>query len=92
MVGRIETYIHSDSITPHKGAAMIRVNCQTDFAARTDEFIDFAKLCASRAYAANADSYDAIVESFPDVEDVRKELARKLREQVDVDSIAIVRL
>lgn len=34
MVGRIETYIHSDSITQNKGGVMVKITTDTDFAAK----------------------------------------------------------
>lgn len=92
MVGRVETYIHSDHITPNKGGAMVRVNCQTDFAARTNEFIGFSKLCALRAFASGADTYEMLIDVFPDVEVSRKEISKALRENIDVDMISIIKL
>jgi hypothetical protein len=44
MPGRIEAYIHSDSVTPNKGGCLVEVQCQTDFAARTDAFIGLHRL------------------------------------------------
>ena len=92
MVGRVETYIHSDNITAHKGGAMVRVNCDTDFGARTSEFINFSKLCALRAYASGADTYQGLIDMFPDVEVSRKEVSKALKEVIDVDMISIIYL
>ena len=37
--GRVETYVHHDG----RMAAMVEVNCETDFVARTSEFIQFCR-------------------------------------------------
>ena len=92
MVGRIETYIHSDSITPNKGGVLLCVKCDTDFAARTPEFIEFAQLAARRAYASGATQWSEAAELFPDVEEHREALSRKLREKVSVEDIRILKL
>ena len=92
MVGRIETYIHSDNITPNKGGVLIYVKCDTDFAARTPEFIEFSKLAAKRAFASGAENWNAAADLFPDVEDARIELEKKLRETVTVEDIRILNI
>ncbi len=48
--GRIDVYIH----TGNKMAAMVEVNCETDFVARNDEFIKFVKNLALHV-ASNPD-------------------------------------
>jgi elongation factor Ts len=48
--GRIESYIHDSRI-----GVLIEVNCETDFVARTDDFIRLCKDLGMQAAAANAD-------------------------------------
>jgi len=48
--GRIESYIHDARI-----GVLIEVNCETDFVARTDDFMRLCKDLAMQAAAANAD-------------------------------------
>ncbi len=48
--GRIESYIHDNRI-----GVLIEVNCETDFVARTDDFIRLCKDLGMQAAAANAD-------------------------------------
>ncbi len=47
--GVIQTYIHAGG----KLGVMVEVNCETDFVAKTDGFIDFAKDIAMHIAAAN---------------------------------------
>ena len=92
MAGRIESYIHSDSITMNKGGAIAKIISQTDFASRTPQFIEFAKLVAKMAYAADSDRYSVVVDLFPIIEASRKELMIELRENVIVDEIKILKI
>jgi elongation factor Ts len=47
--GTIQTYIHSNA----KVGVLVEVNCETDFVARNDDFITFAKEIALHIAAAN---------------------------------------
>ena len=47
--GRVEAYVHPGS----KLATLIEVNCETDFVARTEEFIDLCHDLAMQVAAAN---------------------------------------
>ena len=89
---RIETYVHSDSLTENKGAAMVRVLSQTDFAARTERFSKFAKACARYAYAASTEAWEELVKEYPDIEHQRLELQTELKETITVDQIRILTL
>lgn len=92
MPGRIETYMHSDNSTHHKGGSIIELTCQTDFLAKTPEFIAFAKKVAKMAYAVSATKvqrgrvaqieWKDIVSLFPEMETERDELAKTTKEQI----------
>jgi translation elongation factor EF-Ts len=92
MNGRIETYIHSDSITQNKGGAMVKVTCDTDFAAKVAKFKDFCVTVAKYSYAANSTVWDEVIALFPDLEDVRKVLEKEFREKIVVSDIVILKL
>jgi translation elongation factor EF-Ts len=87
--GRIETYIHSDSTTQNKGAAVVTVLSQTDFAAKTDEFITFAKSAAKLAFAANTTEWAEVIEAFPHIEEERVALTKELRETILVEIVLV---
>jgi len=89
MNGRIESYIHSDSITPHKGGALVTVTCDTDFGAKTPEFVQFAKQTARWAYASQASDWSGICEAFPEAEVQRLDITKVLREKIIVRSVAV---
>lgn len=99
--GRIEQYTHSDMTTENKGIAVVQVYCQTDFAAKTDDFKIFCKYLARMSYAAfagvQADSeeiiffeYDMLLKEFPDIETFRLEVENKLKEKITVNQISVV--
>jgi translation elongation factor EF-Ts len=96
--GRVETYMHSDSTTQNKGGAIVLVETDTDFGARTPAFIAFTKQVARLAYATpqeplwDAVHYDDIVKVFPGVEEDRKALEIELKEKVRVYKIEVFRL
>lgn len=92
MVGRIETYIHSDNITANKGGVILCVKCDTDFAARTQEFIEFSQKAAKRVYGADARTWEEVIEIFPDIEVERVDLQKKIREKIVIQDIKILKL
>lgn len=92
MVGRIETYTHSDKLTPNKGGAIVRVTTDTDFATKEERFVDFCKLAAKHAYAAQAESWADVVLVFPDTEAERISVEKLLKEKIVVDKISILML
>ena len=47
--GRIETYVHNGA----KMAAMVEINCETDFVARTPDFLELCKNIAMHVAAVN---------------------------------------
>jgi translation elongation factor EF-Ts len=92
MAGRIESYIHSDSVVPNKGGCLVEVRCQTDFASKTDEFIAFAKEVAKLMYAYGAQNWEELVEHRPDLETSRRELKQQLKEEVRIGTVVTLRL
>jgi translation elongation factor EF-Ts len=90
--GRIETYVHSDSTTRNKGAAVVKVTCQTDFAARTVIFIAFCETVARYAYAAQSESWPEVVKAYPDLEIQQAGVANALNETIYVSEIKLFTL
>jgi hypothetical protein len=84
MVGRIENYIHSDSQITHKGGAIVKVTAQTDFAARTLEFIQFVQFIPKYCYACGGETWNDVIEMFPELEDKRIAVEKILKETIQV--------
>ena len=89
--GRVECYIHSDDVTENKGACIVRVVTQSEAAARTQKFKEFAKRAAYLAYAASHTDMD-MYELFPDFAEERSRLMSELREEIFVEDIQVIML
>jgi elongation factor Ts len=71
----------------HQSAAMIEVNCETDFVARSDEFQAFARELAKAALGASAASVEALMElrhGGGTLEEQRRALIAKIGENIAV--------
>lgn len=90
--GRVECYRHSDSISQNKGGAMVRVLCDTDFAARTETFSLFAREVAKFAYAASAASWNDIVRAYPEMGVKLIEIRKTLLENVVVTDVVVLKV
>jgi translation elongation factor EF-Ts len=90
--GRIESYNHSDSITQNKGGSLVKVTCDSEAGARTNEFIRFARMVARYAYAASAGSWDAIVAVYPAMDQDLLRIRAVLNENITVDEVVIMKV
>jgi elongation factor Ts len=75
-------------------AAMVEVNCETDFVAREQEFRGFSKAVAGRALADRPQSLDALLQSKLDgsetIEERRRVLVAKIGENIGVRRFAVL--
>lgn len=84
--GLIETYMHGGG----KVGAMVEVNCETDFVARTDEFKNLAHELAMQVAAMDPkdveelEKQDWIRDSSKKISDIVKETIAKLGENIVV--------
>lgn len=90
--GRIETYLHSDAITQHKGGAMVKVTCDTDFTARTSEFYLFCRKVAQMAYAADAKCWVEIEAAYPLMVEELAKIKATLKENIIVAEVKVMKL
>ncbi len=75
-------------------AAMVEVNCETDFVARGDDFRAFAKAVAGRAVADRPQTLDALLQAKLDgseaIEERRRSLVAKIGENIGVRRFALL--
>ena len=74
-------------------AVLVEVNCETDFVARGDDFLHFARDVAKAALAANSTALDAVmggVYGASTLEEQRRVLIAKIGENITVRRIARV--
>jgi len=86
--GVIGAYVTADG----KCGALVEVNCETDFVARNEDFIQFAKNLAELAATKKLTDVAALTESLlsnssENVEAVRKALVMKLGENISIRRI-----
>jgi elongation factor Ts len=87
--GVVGAFISADG----KAGAVAEVNCETDFVAKNDDFVAFAKNVAETVAKANPADVEAllnlaIVNGSGSVEETRKALVMKLGENVTIRRIA----
>jgi elongation factor Ts len=77
-----------------RSAAMVEVNCETDFVARGDDFVAFADAVGAVAIAARAADVDALnvlkLPSGETVDEKRRALIAKIGENITVRRVALV--
>jgi elongation factor Ts len=75
-------------------AAMVEVNCETDFVAREQDFRAFAKAVAARAVADRPQTLDALLQAKLDgsesIEDRRRSLVAKIGENIGVRRFVVL--
>ena len=75
-------------------AAMVEVNCETDFVARGDDFRAFSKAVAGRAVAERPQTVDALLQAKVDgaetIEDRRRALVAKIGENIGVRRLSLL--
>lgn len=82
--GVIGAYISAD----RKNGALVEINCETDFVAKNDDFVDFAKKLAQLIAEKNVSEVDALAAmALPNgetVEAFRQALVMKLGENISI--------
>jgi len=75
-------------------AAMVEVNCETDFVAREQDFRAFSKAVASRAVTERPQTLDALLQAKLDgsetIEDRRRSLVAKIGENIGVRRFVVL--
>ncbi len=89
--GLVVTYVDESG----KNAAMVEVNCETDFVANTDKFADFANAVAVAAVAAKAADLDALNAAPMEdgtVDSVRNAQVLAIGENISIRRVSFVSL
>ena len=66
---------------------IVEVNCETDFAARDENFIDFVQLVADKAYAERVTSIDELLSLG--LEPLRESLVQKIGENISIRRVEV---
>jgi len=76
--GVVASYIHLQG----KVGVLVEINCETDFVAKNDDFVAFAKSLAEIAATQNPKDLDALVS--PKIEEKRQALVQKIGENISI--------
>ena len=71
-----------------KYGVLVEVNCETDFVAKSDDFIDFSKKVTELAFAKKANDVTTFVESTPEITTMLNEMTAKIGEKLQVGRVA----
>jgi len=75
-----------------RAGQLVLITSNTDFAAKTAEFIAFSGKVAMMAYAVKAENWDTIIEAVPEMEEERLALQKSLRETITIEQISVMSL
>jgi len=82
--GTVAVYVTPD----HKKCALVEVNCETDFVAKDDSFVNFANSIAKAIVEHNVNTVEDLanvkLESGKTVEETRKDIIAKLGENISI--------
>lgn len=85
-----------NAVVKGKLASVVEVNCETDFVAKNDDFINFTTTCANIAVDANINTIEALLAAkAPNgltVKDNISELTIKIGEKIDIRRIQVEKL
>ncbi|MCA0388940.1 MAG: translation elongation factor Ts [Bacteroidetes bacterium] len=82
--GRISAKVSEDK----KYGVLVEVNCETDFVAKSDDFVAFSKQITDIAFSKKIKSSAELIESVPEVTDLLNELTAKIGEKLEVSRVA----
>ncbi len=70
-----------------KSGVMVEVNCETDFVARSEDFISFANFVLESAVSAKAKNLDDLLKHKPAISEKMSEVMGKIGEKIEVSRI-----
>lgn len=82
--GIIVTKVSED----HKKASIIEVNCETDFVAKSDDFVKLANSVAEAAFSSNAQDSKILLESNTQLKNLLEDVMGKVGEKIEVSRVS----
>lgn len=84
--GVVATSVSEDG----KFGAMVEINCETDFVAKSDDFVAFADEILNEVVAAKAKDVDELFAKNPKLKDRLEEVTGKVGEKTEINRVASV--
>jgi elongation factor Ts len=82
--GMIVTKVSAD----HKKASIIEVNCETDFVAKSDDFVKLANSVAEAAFNSVAQDSNKLLESNTQLKNLLEDVMGKVGEKIEVSRVS----
>lgn len=82
--GLILTRISGDK----KSGIIVEVNCETDFVANSEDFVNFANLVAEKAAESAPSSVEELVEKNPEIKNNLNDIMGKVGEKIEISRLA----
>src|SRR5512146_2838018 len=82
--GLILTRISGDK----KSGIIVEVNCETDFVANSEDFVNFANLVAEKAAESSPSSAEELVVKNPEIKNNLNDLMGKVGEKIEISRLA----
>jgi elongation factor Ts len=82
--GRISAKVSDDK----SFGVLVEVNCETDFVAKSDDFIDFSKQITDLAFNNKAKSAEELASSAPQITNMLNDLTAKIGEKLEISRVA----
>jgi elongation factor Ts len=82
--GMIVTKVSAD----HKKASIIEVNCETDFVAKSDDFVKLANSVAEAAFDSVAQDSNKLLESNTQLKNLLEDVMGKVGEKIEVSRVS----
>lgn len=73
-----------------KFASIAEINCETDFVAKSADFVNFAKLVIDKVHSTKTKSVDELLAKNPDLKDKLDEVLGKVGEKIQISRIDIL--
>ncbi len=83
--GLILTRIADDK----KSGIIMEVNCETDFVANSEDFVNFANMAADKAASTMPVSQDELVEKNSDIKNTLNDVMGKVGEKIEISRLAV---
>lgn len=81
--GMVVTKLSDDN----KKAAIVEVNCETDFVAKSDDFVKLAKAVVEAAYGAESSDSKQLLESNKELNDKLVDVMGKVGEKIEISRV-----
>lgn len=81
--GLVVTKVSDD----HKKATMVEVNCETDFVAKSEDFVKLANLVSEKTFETDADDSKKLLESNPELNNLLSDVMGKVGEKIEVSRV-----